>query len=84
MTFTVPLYPAINRELLISGAILHDVAKTFEMNVSKSGLCDGYTVGGELIGHLVKGAMYVEESAKKLPLSVILAARSSMQDLRIL
>lgn len=60
------IYPAINRELLISGAILHDVAKTFEMNVSKSGLCDGYTVGGELIGHLVKGAMYVEESAKKL------------------
>lgn len=60
------VYPNINRELLLSGAILHDVAKTFEMSTSKSGLCNGYTVGGELIGHLVKGAMNIEETAKKL------------------
>lgn len=60
------VYPNIDRELLLSGAILHDAAKTFEMKTSKSGLCSGYTVGGELIGHLVKGAMYVEETAKKL------------------
>ena len=63
---TCLVYPNINRELLLSGAILHDVAKTFEMQTSKSGLCKGYTVGGELIGHLVKGAMYVEETAKQL------------------
>lgn len=60
------VYPNINRELLISGAILHDVAKTFEMETAKSGLCSGYTIGGELIGHLVKGAMYIEDTAKKL------------------
>ncbi len=63
---TCTVYPNINRELLLSGAILHDVAKTFEMNTAKSGLCSGYTVGGELIGHLVKGAMYIEDSAKEL------------------
>ena len=60
------VYPNINRELLLSGAILHDVAKTFEMATSKTGLCSGYTVGGELIGHLVKGAMNIEETAKEL------------------
>lgn len=60
------IYPNINRELLLSGAILHDVAKTFEMATSRTGLCSGYTVGGELIGHLVKGAMYIEETAKEL------------------
>lgn len=60
------VYPNINRELLLSGAILHDVAKTFEMSTSKSGLCNGYTMGGELIGHLVKGAMYIDETASKL------------------
>lgn len=60
------IYPNINRELLLSGAILHDVAKTFEMNTAKSGLCSGYTIGGELIGHLVKGAMYIDETAKSL------------------
>ncbi len=63
---TCTVYPNINRELLLSGAILHDVAKTFEMETSKTGLCKAYTVGGELIGHLVKGAMYIEETAKKL------------------
>ncbi|MDE6471150.1 MAG: HD domain-containing protein [Eubacterium sp.] len=60
------VYPNVNRELLLSGAILHDVAKTFEMETSKTGLCSGYSVGGELIGHLVKGAMYIEETAKEL------------------
>jgi 3'-5' exoribonuclease len=63
---TCQVYPNINRELLLSGAILHDVAKTFEMETSKTGLCSGYSVGGELIGHLVKGAMYIEETAKEL------------------
>ncbi len=63
------VYPNVNRELLLSGAILHDVAKTFEMSLAKTGLCSGYTVGGELIGHLVKGAMYVEETAKELGIS---------------
>lgn len=63
---TCLVYPNINRELLLSGAILHDVAKTFEMETGKTGLCTGYSVGGELIGHLVKGAMFVEETAKEL------------------
>lgn len=60
------IYPNVNRELLLSGAILHDVAKTFEMETGKTGLCTGYSVGGELIGHLVKGAMYIENTAAKL------------------
>ena len=63
---TCEVYPNINRELLLSGAILHDVAKTFEMQTGKTGLCSGYTVGGELIGHLVKGAIFIDETAKRL------------------
>ncbi len=60
------VYPTINRELLLSGAILHDVAKTWELEESKTGLAKGYSTEGELIGHLVKGAMIVDETAKKL------------------
>ena len=60
------IYPNINRELLLSGAILHDVAKTWEFELSKTGLVKGYSAEGELIGHLVKGAMYIEEAAKEL------------------
>lgn len=60
------IYPNVNRELLVSGAILHDVAKTVEFRLSKTGLVKGYSEEGELIGHLVKGAMFVEETAEKL------------------
>lgn len=63
------IYPYINRDLLISGAMLHDIAKTTEYNVGTTGIASGYTVEGNLIGHLVKGAILVDETAKKLGVS---------------
>lgn len=60
------IYPNINKELLLSGIILHDVAKTWELETSSTGLAKGYSIEGELIGHLVKGAMYVSDAAKEL------------------
>lgn len=60
------IYPNVNRELLLAGVILHDVAKTWELETGKTGLARGYSVEGELIGHLVKGAMYVNDTAKAL------------------
>lgn len=60
------IYPSINRELLLSGAILHDVAKTWELETGTTGLAKGYSKEGELIGHLVKGAMIVNDAAKEL------------------
>ena len=60
------IYPNINRELLLSGVILHDIAKTCEYETSKSGLAKSYSVEGELIGHLVKGAMIIDETAREL------------------
>ncbi len=60
------VYPFVNRELLISGAILHDIAKTVEFDVRETGIASGYTVEGNLIGHLVKGAMMVADATKVL------------------
>ena len=60
------IYTNINTELLLSGIILHDVAKTWELETGKTGLAKGYSAEGELIGHLVKGAMYVNDTAKEL------------------
>lgn len=60
------VYPFVNRELLISGAILHDIAKTVEFDVKETGIASGYTVEGNLIGHLVMGAMMVKEAGQKL------------------
>lgn len=58
------IYPTVDRELLISGAILHDVCKTDEFVISQSGLVDGYTPEGTLVGHLVMGAMAVDRIAR--------------------
>ena len=60
------IYPFIDKDLLIAGAILHDIAKTSEYEISQSGLATGYTVKGNLIGHLAAGAIMIETAAKKL------------------
>ena len=62
------LYPAIDRDLLITGALLHDVAKIEEFVIAPSGLVSGYSLKGELVGHLVMGAMLVEKAAGKVGL----------------
>ncbi len=60
------VYPFVNRDLLLCGAILHDIAKLEEFNVSETGIASGYTVEGELLGHLVMGAMKIEKAAEFL------------------
>lgn len=60
------VYPNIDRELLLSGAILHDLAKIKEYEVSETGVATSYSVKGNLIGHLVMGAMEIERKAREL------------------
>ena len=56
----------VNRDLLLAGTILHDVAKCDEFVTSPLGLVTEYSVPGELLGHLVMGAQAVAEAAKEL------------------
>lgn len=60
------IYPFVDRELLLSGAILHDIAKLSEFEAQSTGIASGYTTEGTLIGHLVRGAMMVEKKGKEL------------------
>ncbi len=60
------IYPFVDEELLISGAILHDIAKLTEFEVADSGIATGYSCEGNLIGHLAMGAMVIEKYAEKL------------------
>ncbi len=60
------VYPFVDADLLIAGAILHDIAKLSEFVVGNAGIASGYTAEGNLIGHLVKGAMMIEEASKAL------------------
>ena len=63
------IYPFVDRELLIAGAILHDIAKLSEFEVADSGIATGYSTEGNLIGHLAMGAMVIEKFAEKLGIS---------------
>lgn len=57
----VRFYPRLNRDLLLAGIFLHDIAKTWELKYETA---FGYTDGGQLVGHIVKSAMWVEHKAK--------------------
>lgn len=57
----VRFYPLLNRDLVLAGVFLHDIAKTWELCYQTA---FGYTDGGQLVGHIVKSAMWVEEKAK--------------------
>ena len=53
-----PFYPGLNRDLVVAGIFLHDIAKTWELTYESA---FAYSDGGQLIGHIVKSAMWVEE-----------------------
>jgi 3'-5' exoribonuclease len=55
-------YPLLNRDLVIAGIFLHDIAKTWELSYDTA---FGYTDAGQLIGHIVKSAMWVDRKAHR-------------------
>jgi 3'-5' exoribonuclease len=57
------IHPEINRDLLISGAIMHDFGKTEELSVDSS---FNYTDKGKLLGHIVIAGMLINEETKKI------------------
>ncbi len=56
------LYPELDRDLLVAGALLHDLGKTRELEYERS---FDYTDEGRLIGHLVGGAMMFNKWAEE-------------------
>lgn len=63
------IYRFVNYDLLCSGAILHDIAKIEEMQASATGIAAEYTVKGNLLGHLVMGAMCVDRIGREFGIS---------------
>lgn len=45
-------YPEINRDLLVAGALLHDIGKIYEYGYERG---NTYTTDGRLLGHIVLG-----------------------------
>ena len=56
-------YPVLNRDLLITAAICHDIGKIHELSEFPE---NDYTDEGQLIGHIVIGTMMVDEKIRTI------------------
>jgi len=60
----LPLYPHLDRDLLLMGVFLHDVGKVRELTYGRS---FGYSDEGQLIGHLIIGVEMLDEKVARVP-----------------
>ena len=58
-------YDCIDLDLLIAGALLHDISKVIEF---KGPVDSEYSIRGQLLGHLVLGAIEIDKTAENLGL----------------
>ncbi|MDR1067484.1 MAG: HD domain-containing protein [Clostridiales bacterium] len=56
-------YKFVNRDILIAGAILHDIGKIYELSDFPE---NDYTDDGQLMGHLIIGADIIEKTANRI------------------
>lgn len=57
------IYPKLNRDLLITGAVLHDIGKLRELDYANNVFA---TEEGRLIGHLIQGFQMISERMNQL------------------
>jgi len=57
-------YPWIDRELLVAGAVLHDIGKIHELSYERG---FSYTAEGQLLGHIAIGVRMMSEKLRAFP-----------------
>ena len=60
----VPFYPEVDPDLLVTGAVLHDIGKVRELSW---GTTFGYTLEGQLVGHISIAQGMLREKIATLP-----------------
>lgn len=58
-----PLYPKIQKDIVLAGILLHDMAKTQELSYN---IGFSYTDRGQLLGHIIQGTQMVAEKVDAL------------------
>jgi 3'-5' exoribonuclease len=56
-------YPRIDRDIALAGALLHDIGKICELEITNPNV---YTLKGKLLGHLIEGVIILEKKAGEL------------------
>jgi 3'-5' exoribonuclease len=60
----LPLYPSVDRDLVLMGVFLHDAGKVKELTYNRA---FGYSDEGQLIGHLAIGIEMLDAMTTKVP-----------------
>lgn len=62
--YYVEAYPILNRDLLYTAAMCHDIGKVYELSDFPE---NDYTDEGQLLGHIAMGSEMVGERVRKIP-----------------
>ena len=57
-------YPVLNRDLLLTAAMCHDIGKTKELSAFP---INDYTDDGQFLGHIVMGSQMIADNARDIP-----------------
>jgi len=57
---TDSLYPAVSRDLVLAGVLLHDIGKTAELEYETNLV---YSTEGQLVGHITQAAIWIDRKA---------------------
>ena len=60
------VYDFLDKDLVYAGVILHDLAKTDELEAGESGVAVQYSVEGMLLGHISQGVMMIGRAGETL------------------
>ncbi len=62
--FYTKQYPILNRDLLLTASICHDIGKVYELSAFPE---NDYTDAGQLLGHIVMGSEIISDIIKTIP-----------------
>ncbi len=55
------VYPQLNRDLMLAGVLFHDCGKLWENQYGEKGFAQGYSLHGEMLGHIPLGIELVNK-----------------------
>jgi len=56
-----PLYPQLNRDIMLAGLFIHDLGKCAELTWERG---FGYSDDGQLVGHIARGVVWLQRKAE--------------------
>lgn len=60
------VYNNLNRDLVVTGVVIHDIEKINEIESDEMGISSGYSFEGQLLGHLIQGIKTIDRLSIEL------------------